>query len=474
MVDLNKGATVELVKTLSDDIRRKSDGSRAPSAGEAVRQQFNRTLMSATTHVADLNELTATGMYSSVQNTENVPNGETKNFYNVFVIADVSNPNRVTQIYINLLNNNIYIRQRNTQATWEDWACVAKGQSSNLYMALSETDLNNVTDTGYYFCPGSKTVTNAPDDYYGNTIFLLTVYKDVNNSNRVYQSIYCSANGNRYTRNKTTNGVWTSWHSPKDGCVYIQPINSTSWRIYFGKYNTRLYHVVDANSNSDLWNILSIQHGTNALCSAGTDILGPIREKGQPDFMGGVHGDEIVNSVLLKADGKPTSLDSEIYCNNFTLEFESTLYRPSDGTPVIRRNLKAIITLNQIEVTSAFTVLADTISIDRATNGGLIAMSNDHLTAVAMNNKLYSAAPTVNTENTSKANVDCTLYSSDGYFRIENLIGHELETYGGFLQTYSGETPIRNKIYFNTVEVPAGKTFNQGDTIVGKFRYTFN
>ena len=39
MVDLNKGATVELVKALSDDIRTLPDGTKASSAGAAVRGQ---------------------------------------------------------------------------------------------------------------------------------------------------------------------------------------------------------------------------------------------------------------------------------------------------------------------------------------------------------------------------------------------------------------------------------------------------
>lgn len=40
MVDLNKGATVELVKALSDDIRTLPDGTKASSAGAAVRNQI--------------------------------------------------------------------------------------------------------------------------------------------------------------------------------------------------------------------------------------------------------------------------------------------------------------------------------------------------------------------------------------------------------------------------------------------------
>ena len=39
MVNLNKGATVELVKALSDDIRTLPDGTKAASAGAAVREQ---------------------------------------------------------------------------------------------------------------------------------------------------------------------------------------------------------------------------------------------------------------------------------------------------------------------------------------------------------------------------------------------------------------------------------------------------
>ena len=39
-VDLTKGATVELVKALSDDIRTQADGTKAGSAGAAVRNQM--------------------------------------------------------------------------------------------------------------------------------------------------------------------------------------------------------------------------------------------------------------------------------------------------------------------------------------------------------------------------------------------------------------------------------------------------
>lgn len=40
-VDLKKGATVELVKTLADDLRTKADGTKANSAGDAVRSQIS-------------------------------------------------------------------------------------------------------------------------------------------------------------------------------------------------------------------------------------------------------------------------------------------------------------------------------------------------------------------------------------------------------------------------------------------------
>lgn len=41
-VDLNKGATVELVKTLSDDLRTKDDGTKYNSAGDAVRDNASK------------------------------------------------------------------------------------------------------------------------------------------------------------------------------------------------------------------------------------------------------------------------------------------------------------------------------------------------------------------------------------------------------------------------------------------------
>lgn len=447
----------------------------AAADAKAVGDILKYTPYQQISHGTDLNTLDTVGLYSSTSSSTNQPTGESANFYLLIVIPDTSNPARVTQIFVGILNNNIWIRQRDGSNVWGAWKKLQDGTYAYVKREIANgSDLNTITETGFYIGTGTANVSNAPEGYQTNVAFVLQVYADPNNASRLYQNLYCNSDGCRYFRERTSNSIWTPWELYGDGIVYIQPINTTSWRVYFGKYNTRLYHTVDAGTNSDLWNLLSVQYGSNALCSVTTDMLGPVREKGQSDFMGGVHGDELVDNVIITADGKPTTLSTHTYCKELRVSFESTLYRPSDHTTaVMKRLLTFSVTYNKIEVTSTLRSLVNGLVIDRCTNGGLLAMANTWLDEIFMGSKIYTSAPTVNVANEDAGTVEAILYWSGGAFRMENLIGHENPNYKAMLITYDNETPIRNKIYFNTIESSAGVTFNTGDEIVGKFRYTF-
>lgn len=464
-VDPDTGYVIDDTLTITD----------AAADAKAVGDILKYTPSYKLSHNTDLNTLVTVGLYSSASGSTNQPAGESANFYLVLVLPDTSNPNRVTQFFIGLLNNNVWVRQRDTSNVWGSWQKLQDGANAYVLRTIANnSDLNNITDTGFYIGAGAANVTNAPEGYNTNVAFLLQVYKDTNNANRVYQSLYTNSDGNRYGREKTSAGPWTPWVLEHEGMVFIQPINTTSWRVYFGKYNTRLYHTVDNSINADLWNLLSVQYGSNALCSVSTDMLGPVREKGQSDFMGGVHGDEIVDEVIITADGKPADLSANTYCKELKVSFESTLYRPSDHTTaVMKRLLTFTVSYNKIEVCSTLRSLVNGLVIDRCTNGGLLAMGNTWLTKIFMGSKIYTTPPTVNVANEDKGTVEAVLYWSGGLFRMENIIGHENPNYKAMLITYENETPIRNKIYFNTIESSAGVTLNTGDEIVGKCRYTF-
>lgn len=74
MVDLNKGATVELVKVLSDDIRTDANGVKHSSAGAAVRDLYNKLeneidALAEITHInswADVQKAVRSGMANKV------------------------------------------------------------------------------------------------------------------------------------------------------------------------------------------------------------------------------------------------------------------------------------------------------------------------------------------------------------------------------------------------------------------------
>lgn len=76
-IDLNKGATVELVKALSDDIRTLPDGTKAASAGDAVRRQVgnvkndlrNAILPYNPFDLLSLNSIVANGTHNGVTYT---------------------------------------------------------------------------------------------------------------------------------------------------------------------------------------------------------------------------------------------------------------------------------------------------------------------------------------------------------------------------------------------------------------------
>ena len=78
-------------------------------------------------------------------------------------------------------------------------------------------------------------------------------------------------------------------------------------------FDIHFCNVVNTDTRANLWNIMGILKNDSVICSRGTDIVGVLREKGEADFMGGVHGDETVVALNILADGK--FLDDETRAN---------------------------------------------------------------------------------------------------------------------------------------------------------------
>ena len=231
-----------------------------------------------------------------------------------------------------------------------------------------------------------------------------------------------------------------------------------------------MWHNINTNINADLWNLSYIKYNDIEVIPRGTDIIGPIKEINQNDFMGGVHGDEKTTSLYITIDGVEWDYETEITGEVIEIIMTSELYRVSDKTHVYNRHVKLTITYNKITVENMYTCLVDDSTIERATNGGLIAVQNTILKAVEMNNFFSSTPPISKVSNSSKNNIGGTLFWENGSISVENIIGKEQESYSGYLQVFTNEIPMRNKIYLDVIS--SNKKIENGENILGKFEIT--
>ncbi|MDD4690088.1 MAG: hypothetical protein PHE51_10130, partial [Eubacteriales bacterium] len=257
--------------------------------------------------------------------------------------------------------------------------------------------------------------------------------------------------------------------------ISISKISDTRYKIDFGKYYTNLVRVVRQDSNSDLWNVLGIYCDSVTVVTAGTDIIGPIQELNQSDFMGGVHGDELNTALFITCDGVEWDRESTVKADVIQVIMVSKLFRVDSKEHVYNRYVSVEFTHNRMRVRNMHTCIVNDSIINRATNGGLIAIQNTILTAVSMPNYFSSTAPTASPSNGSHENVDGTLYWTNGSITVRNLIGKEYDTFIGFLAVFASENPIRNKIYLDVIKgTQSGTRISNGQNILGEFEYIFN
>jgi len=166
--------------------------------------------------------------------------------------------------------------------------------------------------------------------------------------------------------------------------VSISRMSEDIYRISFGKYCADLVHVTDEETNSDLWNLLGVYCGEIAVVSTGTDIIGPIRELGQPDFMGGLHGDEKNKVLFITCDGIRWDGITKTEADTVQVVMNSELYRVSNKKHVYNRFITITFTENRIHIINRHECLVDDSVISSAPTGGLIAVQHTILTAISM------------------------------------------------------------------------------------------
>ena len=145
----------------------------------------------------------------------------------------------------------------------------------------------------------------------------------------------------------------------------------------------------------------------------------------------------------------------------------------SPQTHVFDRFVTIDITRDRIHIQNTFkNVSGGTITVERATNGGLIAVRNNILSSTSMPNLMLTEAPSSWIENKSPLNTSVIFNLINiGSIKVTNILGHEQSTYRGFYNVFVNETPIRTKSYFDIIatntDVPAN------GIIAGEFEYLF-
>ena len=465
------------------DIRTGADGTVYASAGRAVRTQISelagRSLTNKTMDgiITDLNDLNESGIYfhgTSVSLPDNSPVTANQGF--VIVVYSGGTNTKLYQTIITYGNNKMYTRGF-TAGTWTAWKHLAD-------MATIESMFSNLETTTFNYAqaPSGESVdglnsfsafyaTNSSDLPFGTSGLILN-YRQPNSTSRTYQIYMPYTSDELYFRHMVAGSFseWTKVLTRKQG--RIVKVDSTSYKIYFGEYIANLKHVDDDTINAHLWNITSIYKGTDVVVPSGTDIIGPILENGEADFMGGVHGDEINTSFAIYADGAAYDMSSTVFFESLDICMVSTMQRVSTKDNVFMRTVNIRITGNEMTISSQYKTLVDNITVKRATNGGLMAVRNNILNGIYMNNYFSDTAPTQAISNISKENTIAKFFTSLGTITVENLTGHDKAAYRGYWAVFTNENPMRTKSYFDVVS--SNTVFNTGDLITGVFRYTFD
>ena len=257
--------------------------------------------------------------------------------------------------------------------------------------------------------------------------------------------------------------------------VGIEKIDETNFLISFGDFKINLFKTINETTNSNNWNISTItDKNNNTIVPSGTDIIGPIKVNGNTDFIGGRHGDETTNFITISINNNSFDIDevTSLSGNSMEIIMKSIVYDQLTQNPVANRFITILFKPNSILISNNYKFVASTI-LNRAPICGLIGCRNPIIKDIIFNNSYYEQAPTSSPNNYSSKNTNATINTIYGSINVRCIKGFENPNYNGGLTTFSSESPIRNKIYFELYK-NGTYTMNNGTIISGEFEYNFN
>lgn len=273
------------------------------------------------------------------------------------------------------------------------------------------------------------------------------------------------------TKNIEVNKFYPYGKLPIDD-VDITKVDSNNYTIKFGDYKLTLFYTESELYNNHNWNIKVLtDKNNNVLIPLGTDIIGPVRINNNTDFVGGVHGDERTDNITVSVDNNSYALSDIKYVsgNNLVINMKSTIYDEVTKDKMFDRYVTLIFSKNKLHISNNYKAYTN-LTLNRATNGGLIACQNPIIKDIMLNNAYYSSAPTTTQSIASKENTEATINTIYGSITVRNIKGYTNPNYSGWLQVFSNENPIRNKVYLDVYK-NGSYSISANEVIAGEFEY---
>ena len=208
----------------------------------------------------------------------------------------------------------------------------------------------------------------------------------------------------------------------------------------------------DSDINLDTW-LIQRMYINDVVVMAGTDIEGPIKQVGASDFTGGIHGDEKFSTVKVLVDGNIIDLSATILEKTFKqldIFVESAIYFCNTSNTAFTRCKHICFRRGKTIISNSIKYVGtDDYSVYRWPASGIFSIYKDLMTGYVTNTDCEYIT------NKGKENdVDfdeITFFGENYAVKIKNT-GKKYSSYVGFVQDFSGESRPRFKVYFDTLD----------------------
>lgn len=243
---------------------------------------------------------------------------------------------------------------------------------------------------------------------------------------------------------------------------------SSRMDIYQGNHMYALRLKTDANIHLYTWLINHANYKGEFLFN-GMDIEAPMKLMGRSDFIGGIHGDEQMETFRMIADGVDITETAVELSDVKTLAvyITSTVYDVDSTDALFSRTKVLTFGGNKLRVDNRWVYIGNAPDfVERWPGCGLYSVFIDKTLGYTTNESLM---PSLTAYGYNKSIDRVTYWVSGTMVTMKALDGKENEHYMGGVEVLSG---TRLKAYFDTIHSSDGVEINNRDVLSASFEIT--